>query len=101
VEVTLIESEEIDRYNHENAETHDYGEFRRNIVTQGVRLNDLVGKEFHVGPTLLEGIRLCEPCTHLAKFISPNVVSGMAHKAGLRARVVHGGVVYVNDSISE
>jgi MOSC domain-containing protein YiiM len=98
-ELTLIESEEIQRFNDSQGLSLPPASFRRNIVTSGVRLNDLVGRRFKVGAAVLEGIRLCEPCAHLGKLIGPAVVKGMVHKAGLRARIVSGSVVRVGDAI--
>ena len=60
-EVTLIENEEIQRFNESQASTLSQGSFRRNIVTSGIQLNDLVGHRFRVGSAVLEGVRLCEP----------------------------------------
>jgi MOSC domain-containing protein YiiM len=98
-ELTLIESEEIQRFNDSQGLALPAASFRRNIVTSGVRLNDLVGRRFRVGSALLEGMRLCEPCAHLGKLIGPAVVKGMVHKAGLRARIVTGAIVRVGDAI--
>lgn len=100
-EITLIESEEIDRFNLDQRASHSPGAFRRNIVTSGISLNDLVGKRFWVGAALLEGKRLCEPCSHLAKLVAPTVVEGMVHRAGLRAQIVNGATVGVGDDIQE
>jgi MOSC domain-containing protein YiiM len=98
-EVTLIEREEIDRFLAHDDRVVEAGAFRRNIVTVGVRLNDLVGRRFEVGPALLEGLRLCEPCAHLARWHGPRVVSLMAHRAGLRARIVSHGEVRPGDKV--
>ena len=98
-EVTLIEKEEIDRFNAAAGKALGPGRFRRNIVTTGVRLNELVGRRFNVGAAVLEGIRLCEPCAHLGTLIGPEVVKGMVHRAGLRARIVTGAEVRPGDSI--
>jgi MOSC domain-containing protein YiiM len=92
-EVTLIEAEEIERFNRLHDLSLDAGSMRRNIITRGVRLNDLVGRKFQVGATVLHGIRLCEPCAHLAALVSPHVVKGMVHRAGLRAGIITGGMV--------
>lgn len=100
-EVTLIESEEIDRFNLAIGEALLPGAFRRNLVTSGVRLNDLVGRRFCVGSALLEGMRLCEPCAHLAKLLHPSAVAHLTHRAGLRARIVHGATVRAGDAIRE
>jgi MOSC domain-containing protein YiiM len=98
-EVTLIECEEIQRFNDSENASKALGEFRRNIVTRDVRLNDLVGQRFSVGEVVLEGIRLCEPCAHLTGFVSPTVVKTMLHRAGIRARIVSGGIVRPGDKI--
>lgn len=99
-EVTLIEIEEIERFNGLQGVGRAAGDFRRNIVTRDVRLNDLVGRQFFVGTALLEGIRLCEPCSHLAQLLSPAVLPDMVHRAGLRARIVVGAVVHSGDPIT-
>ena len=43
-QLTLIESENIDYYNNKFNLKIPYLNFRRNIVTKGIKLNDLVGK---------------------------------------------------------
>lgn len=98
-EVTLIEKEEIDCFNAEESEPLHDGAFRRNIVTQSVRLNDLVGRRFSVGDAVLEGVRLCEPCAYLAKKLGPAVLERMVHRAGLRARILRSGRVRAGDDI--
>ena len=98
-EVTLIESEEIDRFNRETGLALAYGDLRRNLVTRGIRLNGLVGHEFEVGECLLEGLRLCEPCAHLARTVAKQVLPGLVHQAGLRARIVRGGRIRSGDAI--
>jgi MOSC domain-containing protein YiiM len=98
-EVTLIESEAIE------AVSRDYGvelspiESRRNVVTRGVALNHLVGKQFQVGEALLQGIRLCEPCSHLESLTRRGVREALIHRGGLRAQVLEGGVIRIGDAI--
>ncbi len=98
-EVTLIESEELARFNAEHLLALGLGDLRRNVITRGVRLNDLVGRQFTVGGVTLEGVRLCEPCAHLATVATPLVLPAMVGRAGLRARVVTAGVVRAGDAI--
>src|SRR5437660_113154 len=64
-EITLIESEALDHLKREHGIALAPSQARRNLLTRGVALNDLVGKEFTVGEVLLRGIRLCHPCDHL------------------------------------
>ena len=44
-QLTLIESENIDYYNSKYGLNIPYIDFRRNIVTKGIKLNELVGKK--------------------------------------------------------
>jgi len=99
-QITLIESEEIDRYNVEYGKSFSALDMRRNLVTHGVRLAELVGKRFMVGSAvILEGIEICEPCSLLANRTDPSIVKGMLHRSGLRARIATGGTISVNDTI--
>jgi MOSC domain-containing protein YiiM len=101
VEVTLIEQEEIAGFIAASGHRFEARDFRRNLVTAGVRLNSLVGKDFRVGEVTLRGIRLCEPCAHLAAWLGPEVMDRMVHKAGLRAQVITAGSITVSDVVSE
>ena len=100
-QVTLIESESIQRYNQDYGQSFSASDMRRNLVTCDVRLNELVGKRFIVGTAVvLEGIEFCEPCALLAKRTHPSIVKGLLHCGGLRARIIFGGAISVGDSIS-
>ena len=98
-EVTLVEAEQVEAFNREYDTMFRPEETRRNIVTRGVSLNDLVGREFRVGEARLRGIELCEPCSYLAKITDQRVLEGLLHKAGLRAQVVEEGVIRVGDGV--
>ncbi|MDG3005090.1 MOSC domain-containing protein [Paludisphaera mucosa] len=98
-EVTLIEAEAVEAVNRDGIEL-DAIESRRNILTRGVALNPLVGREFRVGPVLLRGIRLCDPCDHLEKLTRPGVCKALADRGGLRAQVLEGGVIRVGDPVA-
>jgi MOSC domain-containing protein YiiM len=80
--------------------TMEPGQARRNLVTRGVPLNHLVGKEFSVGAVVLRGIRLCEPCGHLEALTIKGVKEGLCHRGGLRAQILHGGVLKTGDRIT-
>jgi len=98
-EVTLIESEAVASAAREYGLDLAPGDARRNIVTSGVPLNHLVGQEFFVGEVRLRGMRLCEPCVHLARLTRRPVVKTLTHRAGLRAEIVRGGTIQEGDSI--
>ena len=98
-EVTLIESEALAGLAQEYEIVIEPSQARRNLVTQGVPLNHLVGREFTVGGVALRGIRLCEPCGHLEKLTQQGVQKGLSHRGGLRAQIVRGGVLRAGDAI--
>jgi MOSC domain-containing protein YiiM len=98
-EITLIQVEHIDHFNTATSQTWGYGDFRRNLITQGIDLNALVNQHFMLGNTELKGLQLCEPCNHLAKYLGNNVMAGLKHKGGLRARIITGGNIAVGDAI--
>ena len=100
-EVTLIQKEHIDAFASGAGLRFTAHEARRNLVTVGMDLNTLVGREFRVGSVLIRGIRLCEPCGHLARQTSPEVLSGLLHKGGLRAQILTEGDIRVGDPLVE
>ena len=99
-EVTLIEAEALDALRREHGIELSPQESRRNIITQGISLNPLVGKEFTVGCVRLRGIRFCDPCDHLEKLTKPGVLKGLVDRGGLRAQVLEGGIVTVGDVVA-
>lgn len=98
-EITLVEIEQVTDFNAVYGLTLHPGDLRRNLVTEGIGLNELVGCEFIVGCVVLKGIRLCEPCEYLAGLTHHDVRRGLRHRAGLRAGIVQGGVVRVRDRV--
>jgi MOSC domain-containing protein YiiM len=99
-QLTLIELENIDAFNATFGTQLSPDAPRRNIVTSGVRLNDLSGRQFNVGPLLLEGLELCEPCRLFKVRTDPRTLKFFEGKGGLRTRVLTGGVLKVGDLIN-
>jgi len=100
-ELTLIEAEAIEAIKREYKFDLAAGEARRNVVTRGVPLNHLVGREFTVGAVKVRGIRLCEPCSHLEALTGSPVIKGLRHRGGLRAQILTQGVIRVGDTVTE
>src|SRR5215467_1339072 len=100
-EVTLIEIEAIEALAREKSIAISAGAARRNVVTRGVPLNHLVGREFQVGAVRLRGTRLCEPCQYLEGLTTKGLLSALIHRGGLRADIVSGGTIRVGDLITE
>ena len=100
-EVTLIAREAIAAANDEFNYTIDHLDTRRNLLTKGVPLNDLIGKTFRIGQVVLKGLELCEPCGYLEKRTFEGIKEALKHRGGLRCCVVKAGEIQVGDEVSE
>jgi MOSC domain-containing protein YiiM len=99
-EITLMEIEALEALHREKDISLEAGAMRRNVVTRGVPLHHLVGREFQVGSVRLLGTRLCEPCAYLEGLTQKGVLAGWIHRGGLRADIVAGGTIRVGDLVS-
>ena len=99
-QLSLIESENIDYYNIKYGLNISYIDFRRNIITKGIRLNDLIGKKFLVGEVELEGVDLCRPCRHLCELLDQdNIIKEFLRKGGLRCQILSSSSIEVGNKI--
>jgi MOSC domain-containing protein YiiM len=98
-ELTLIEAEAVEALRNECKIDFGLGDSRRNVVTRGVPLNHLVGKEFWIGDVKIRGLRLCEPCSHLQKLSNEKVLPGLVHRGGLRAQILTEGTIRVGQTV--
>jgi hypothetical protein len=97
--VTLIEIETIEALRRDHGIEVTPGDCRRNIVTRGVPLAHLIGLRFRVGAVELRGLRLVEPCDHLARLTDRRLLAALVHRGGLRADVVGGGIIRIGDVV--
>ena len=98
-ELTLIESEVLDDLETQHGTGLEPAEVRRNIVSRGVRLNELVGSEFYLGDVRCLGVGLCPPCLHLEELTGKSLLKPLLGRGGLRAAIVSGGDINVGDTI--
>ena len=99
-QLSLIESENIDYYNTKYGLDIPYIDFRRNIITKGINLNDLIGKKLQIGNVEVEGIDLCRPCKHLSEMLSQdNILKEFLRKGGLRCEILSSSKISIGDVI--
>ena len=99
-QITLIEIENINHFNKISNTNIAAVDFRRNIITEKVRLNELVKKEFYVGEIKLKGHDLCRPCKYLQEKLNlNNFIKEFLHKGGLRCEILNSGKISVGDII--
>ena len=91
-QITLIEKENIDYYNNKYKTKIPYIDFRRNIVTEGIKLNNLIKKEIEIGTIKILPYQLCKPCLHLEQLLnSRDIIKEFLRKGGLRCEVLVSG----------
>jgi MOSC domain-containing protein YiiM len=98
-EVTLISSEDLDYIENELGIGVRNGEHRRNIVTRGIRFEDLRRRRFRIGETVLEYDRPRPPCRHVEDLTEPGMTRALRGRGGICARVVEGGKIRAQDAI--
>jgi len=99
-QITLIEIENINYYNKVSGTSILPKDFRRNIITEGIKLNDLVEREFFIGKVKVKAHDLCRPCKYLEKSLNQkNFVKELLRKGGLRCEILTNGEIFVGDEI--
>ena len=99
-QLTLIEAENIDYYNTKYGLDIPYKDFRRNVVTKGIQLNDLIGKKIKIGEAEVEGVDLCRPCRHLTEALNQdNILKEFLRRGGLRCQILKSSTINVDDEI--
>lgn len=98
--LTLIAAEAVEAMEREDGISIEPHESRRNVVTRGIDVNELVGKTFRIGDVECRGIELCEPCTHLQAMTKPGIIKGLAHRGGLNADILSDGEIRIGDAVA-
>ena len=98
-QVTLIEGEDLDFIEDELGIRVKNGEHRRNIITRGIRLDELRRKRFRVGEVILEYDRPRPPCRHVQDLSEPGMTRALKGRGGICARVVKDGWIRAGDAI--
>ncbi len=98
--ISLLALEAFEEANEEALEAFTAAETRRNIITEGVDLNELVDEPFCIGNVLVRGVELCTPCKR------PSLLAGklrfeeyFANRGGLRVEVLTSGMICVGQEI--
>ena len=100
-QITLIEIENINYYNNISKTLIPSINFRRNIITSGIRLNELLNKEFYIGKVRVKAHDLCRPCKYLQELLKQNnIIKEFLHKGGLRCEILSSGKICVGDKIT-
>lgn len=97
--VTLIEHETLHALLAEGIDL-TCGRSRRNLVIEGLRLNDLRGHEFAIGEVLLRATALCQPCAYLERLTASGVLESLRGRGGIRCEILREGILRIGDLVS-
>jgi MOSC domain-containing protein YiiM len=100
-DITLFEAEAIEGLKADTGIELQPREIRRNVMTRGIALNDLLGHRIRVGEVEAVVTELCHPCNHLQSLTYPGVLRGLVNRGGLNADVVAGGAIRLGDQIED
>ena len=98
-ELTLIECEQLAWLEQETGQELTHRMSRRNLLTEGIDLNALVGVRFRIGEVEVEGLRLCEPCKTLQEQTGLDILPAMVGRSGLNCRILTEGVIRLDDPV--
>jgi MOSC domain-containing protein YiiM len=98
-EVTLFSAEGLEAGRTESGLDIEAEDMRRNLMTEGVLLADLLGRRFSVGEVVFEGLEENPPCAHLQRLAGKPLLKPLIGKGGIRARIVTGGTIRAGDEI--
>jgi MOSC domain-containing protein YiiM len=101
LDLTLFEAEAVEDLKANTGIEIEPREMRRNVMTRGIHLNDLVGHRITIGAVEVVVTELCHPCSHLQALTQPGVLRGLVNRGGLNADVVKGGVIRVGDTLED
>lgn len=70
---------------------------RRNVITRGVGLNTLIGREFEVQGVRFIGTEECRPCYWMDQAFCPGAEAALRGRGGLRARILATGTLLIDE----
>lgn len=98
--LTLIAAEAVEAVAGEGDVSVEPPATRRNVLTRGIDVNDLVGRRFRIGDVECRGVEFCEPCSTLEGMTQPGVIKAFVHRCGLNADILTDGEIGVGDSVA-
>ena len=100
-QVTLIEIEILEWLKDKFEITVKPEECRRNVLTRGVQINDLVGSEFFVGAVRLRAHRITQPCRYLENLlVQPGLYEALWDNGGISCEILSDGIIKEGDIIT-
>ncbi len=67
--------------------------FRRNVLAEGLNLDELIGRRFRLGGIEFEGICEAKPCYWMEQAVAPGAEAWLLGRGGLRAKILSDGML--------
>lgn len=99
-QITLIAAEGMERLRREHSLDIGPHNCRRNVVTQGIHLTDLLGRELRIGKVVLFAHRWTVPCMYLEGLLrQKGLFEAIYYDAGLCCEILVGGTILDGDAV--
>jgi MOSC domain-containing protein YiiM len=69
---------------------------RRNVITSGINLNELIRQDFEIQGVRFHGMEECRPCYWMNRAIAPGAEEFLKGRGGLRAKILSDGELRPN-----
>ena len=99
LEVTLFSAEALEEGRAESGLDITAEDMRRNLMTEGVQLSDLLGRRFSAGEVTFEALEENPPCARLQRLAGKRLLKPLIGRGGIRARIVTGGTIRAGDEL--
>ena len=98
-QITFFERETYDRLCAEfGVWDREPSAFRRNVITAGIALAELYGREFEVQGVRFLGTGHCAPCHWMNEAFHPGAEAALKGHGGLRAKILTDGALRVTSA---
>lgn len=99
LEVTVIAKEGIDAASEASGIDISFTDTRRNVLTEGIDVQSLIGKRFMVGEVEIEALADNPPCAYLQRMVGKKLLKPLMGRGGVRGRILNTGVIRVGDAV--
>lgn len=98
-QVTLVQWEHLAVLTALTGNTVEPEWLRRNLAVAGINLLALKDRRFRIGPVILQGSGLCQPCSRMESILGPGGYNAMRGHGGITAGIIKGGRLRVGDPV--
>ena len=98
-EVSILPYETLTECNIRLKSDLDFLDLRRNLIIENFDYEMLKDKEFTIGSASFKIVRTCPPCRYLSRLLDEDMMKGLKHIGGYRAKIIQSGTISRGDRV--